>query len=45
MKSIKEIEKEIISDFQMFDDWTEKYEYLIELGPERKNMFLDARLS
>ena len=32
MNSINEIEKEIISDFQMFDDWTAKYEYLIELG-------------
>ena len=32
MNSINKIEKEIISDFQMFDDWTAKYEYLIELG-------------
>ena len=40
MNSINKIEKEIISDFQMFDDWTAKYEYLIELGkslPEINN--------
>lgn len=32
MKSIKEIEDQIIDEFSMFDDWMEKYEYLIELG-------------
>lgn len=30
--SIKEIQEEIIEEFQMFDDWMERYEYLIELG-------------
>jgi cysteine desulfuration protein SufE len=30
--SIAEIEKEIISDFELFDEWTEKYQYIIELG-------------
>lgn len=34
MPSIKEIEQEIISDFEFFDDWMEKYEHLIELGKE-----------
>ncbi len=32
MKSIKEIENEIICDFEIFNDWSAKYEYLIELG-------------
>ena len=32
MKTIAETEKEIISDFELFDDWTEKYQYIIELG-------------
>ena len=27
-----DLEKEIISEFEMFDNWMEKYEYLIELG-------------
>ena len=31
-KSIKEIEKEIIDDFSLFESWEEKYEYLIDLG-------------
>ncbi|WP_316749857.1 SufE family protein [Pedobacter gandavensis] len=33
-KSIAEIEKEIISDFSMFDSWEDKYEYLIDLGKQ-----------
>lgn len=32
MATIAEIENEIISDFELFDDWTEKYQYIIELG-------------
>jgi cysteine desulfuration protein SufE len=28
------IQEEIISEFEMFDDWMEKYEYLIELGKD-----------
>lgn len=32
MKPIPEIEKEIIEDFALFDDWSEKYQYIIELG-------------
>jgi len=30
--SIKEIQEEIIEEFNMFDDWMERYEYLIDLG-------------
>jgi cysteine desulfuration protein SufE len=30
--SIKEIQEEIIDEFSMFDDWTQRYEYMIELG-------------
>lgn len=30
--SIEEIEKEIIEEFSVFDDWMGKYEYLIDLG-------------
>ncbi|MBK7965015.1 MAG: SufE family protein [Bacteroidetes bacterium] len=32
MSSIKQIEEEIISDFELFDSWEEKYHYIIELG-------------
>ena len=30
--SIKEIQEEIIEEFSMFDDWEERYEYMIDLG-------------
>ncbi|MEN8187581.1 MAG: SufE family protein [Bacteroidota bacterium] len=29
---IKEIQNDIIDEFSMFEDWMEKYEYIIELG-------------
>ena len=32
MSKIADIQNEIISEFNFFPDWTEKYEYLIELG-------------
>jgi cysteine desulfuration protein SufE len=34
METIKEIQEEIIEEFEMFDDWMQKYEYLIDLGKE-----------
>ncbi|HAO15137.1 SufE family protein [Tenacibaculum sp. C7A-26P2] len=30
--TIKEIQQEIIDEFSMFEDWMERYEYIIELG-------------
>ena len=32
--NIQEIEKEITSEFEIFDSWMDKYEYLIELGKD-----------
>ena len=32
IKSIVEIEKEIVEEFSLFDSWDDKYEYLIDLG-------------
>ena len=29
---IKEIQEEIVEEFSMFNNWMEKYEYMIELG-------------
>ena len=34
MGKIKEIQEEIIEEFEVFDDWIQKYEYLIDLGKE-----------
>lgn len=30
--NISEIEAEIIDEFSLFDDWTDKYQYIIEMG-------------
>jgi cysteine desulfuration protein SufE len=30
--TIKEIQEEIIDEFSMFDDWMDRYEYIIDLG-------------
>lgn len=32
MSSIKEIQEEIIDEFSMFEDWMQRYDYMIELG-------------
>ncbi|MFT7612336.1 MAG: cysteine desulfuration protein SufE [Parvicellaceae bacterium] len=32
--TLAEIENEIVDEFSMFDEWMEKYEYLIELGKD-----------
>lgn len=29
---IKEIQEEIVAEFAMFEDWMQRYEYMIELG-------------
>lgn len=34
MKSIVEIENEIIEDFELFEDWEGKYDYLISMGKD-----------
>ena len=32
MNSIKKIQLDIIDEFAMFDDWMQRYEYIIDLG-------------
>ncbi len=32
MKSLKEAQADVVEEFSMYDDWLDKYEYLIELG-------------
>ncbi|MBO8482703.1 MAG: SufE family protein [Bacteroidetes bacterium] len=36
-KSLQDIENEVIDEFSMFDEWLDKYEYLIELGKSLKD--------
>lgn len=37
MGSIQSIQKEIVNEFDFFDDWSEKYQYLIDLGKNLPN--------
>ena len=32
MKSLQEIQAEVVEEFSMYDEWLDKYEYLIDLG-------------
>ena len=36
--TIQEIEDQIVSEFSMFDDWMDKYSYLIEIGSSMPSM-------
>lgn len=36
--SINEIQDEIIEEFELFDDWADKYEYIIDLGKRLKGL-------
>lgn len=38
MNSIKEIEEEIISEFSLFDDPMDRYEYIIEIGKKMPDL-------
>lgn len=39
MKSIKEKQEEIIEEFNVFDDWLDKYQLLIDLGSEQEPLY------
>ena len=32
IKTLKEAEEEVVDSFSMYDEWLDKYEYLIDLG-------------
>ncbi|MCR4681002.1 MAG: SufE family protein [Bacteroidales bacterium] len=34
MDTMKEVEQNLMEEFEMFDDWMDKYNYIIELGKE-----------
>ena len=38
--TIEEIEQEIIDEFSIYDDWMDKYAYLIELGSGLEGTFI-----
>ena len=31
-QSVEEVQRELIEEFEFFDDWTDRYQYLIDLG-------------
>lgn len=33
-KTLEQVENEVLEEFSVFDDWLDKYEYLIELGKD-----------
>ena len=37
-RTIVDVQDEIISEFEMLPDWTEKYKYIIELGQESPDL-------
>jgi cysteine desulfuration protein SufE len=41
--SINKIQDEIIDEFEMFDDWADKYEYIIDLGKKLKGLSDDKK--
>ncbi|MEY4541556.1 MAG: hypothetical protein RLZZ306_3313, partial [Bacteroidota bacterium] len=36
--TINESQDEIIEEFELFDDWADKYEYIIDLGKKLKGL-------
>lgn len=48
VKSLTEAEDEVVDTFSMYDEWLDKYEYLIELGknlkPYPENLKTDDKL-
>jgi cysteine desulfuration protein SufE len=41
--SIQEISESLVEDFSLFDNWEEKYEYLIDLGKKLPPMGTDLK--
>ena len=45
MTGVEEIQNEIVEELSLFNDWIEKYEYVIELGKDEIDFdddFLDS---
>lgn len=43
MKTINELQDEIIEEFSDFDDWMDKYQLLIDLGNEQEPLALEYK--
>ena len=45
MKSINDIQKDIVEEFNFFDDWIQKYEYIIDLGKNLPAIELSQKIN
>ena len=43
MKTINELQNEVIEEFSDFDDWMDKYQLLIDLGNEQEPLAPDIK--
>ena len=43
MKTINELQDEVIEEFSDFDDWMDKYQLLIDLGSNKNHLLLNTR--
>ncbi len=41
--TINQIQDEIVEEFDLFDDWADKYEYIIDLGKKLKGINEEAK--
>ena len=44
MQTIQQIQNEIVDEFEFFEDWSEKYQYLIDLGKSLPNFDNKSRI-
>ena len=42
--SLKEAAEELVQDFDLFEDWADKYEYIISLGKDLPNMDAEKKV-
>ena len=42
--SLKEAAEELVQDFDLFEDWADKYEYIISLGKDLRNMKAEKKV-
>ena len=44
VQTIQDIEDEIIDEFSLFDNWEDKYEYIIDLGKKLEPLSLEYKI-
>lgn len=42
-RAIRDIEQDLVGDFELFDEWPEKYQYIIDLGQKLKDFPEDQK--